>query len=136
MTTKRSGAPAPSILTPGAPLSEAENWQGATLDDVTNASQAYVNGVAAVNQEIANFLQTRLKHDIALGEALARCRTLAEATEAQGDWLKQATDDYTAETQKLFDLGSTLMRGGWTPTERAGAGPKVAKSRATESRSK
>lgn len=118
MTTKRSGgSPPSSTSTPAAFSSQLDNWQGANLDDMRNASQAYVNGVAAVNQEIANFLQTRLKHDIELGEALARCRTLAEASKAQGDWIKQATDDYTAETQKLFDLGSRLMQGGWTPTK-------------------
>lgn len=133
MTTKRSGGAPPSSTSTGqAPVSQLENWPGTTLDDVSNASQAYVNGVAAVNQEIANFLQTRLKHDMALGEALARCRTLAEATKAQSDWFKQAADDYTAETQKLFELGSSLMRGGWAPTRAAEepVAPRVSESRA------
>lgn len=137
MTTKRSGgAPPSSKSNPAAAFPQLENWQGPTLDDVTNAGQAYVNGVAAVNQEIANFLQTRLRHDLALGEALARCRTLAEATKAQSDWLKQASDDYTAETQKLFDLGSSLMRGGWAPAKQAETAPKAAASGSVESQAK
>lgn len=133
MTTRRSeAAPPSSTLTAGIPLSDLKDWQGATLDDVTNASQAYVNEVAAVNQEMANFLQTRLRHDIELGEALSRCRTLADATKLQGDWLKQAMNDYTAEAQKLFELGSTLMRGGWTPMEKSKAAPKADQSGATK----
>jgi hypothetical protein len=137
MTTKRNRATSPSSTSaPATPASQLENWPAASLDEVSNASQAYVNGVAAVNQEIADFLQTRLKHDIALGEALARCRTLAEATQAQGEWLKQATDDYTAETQKLFDLGSRLMRGGWTSSEGIGSAARTAAPRAAESQPK
>jgi hypothetical protein len=128
MTTKRNKAE--------QPLSELHDWQGATMDDVSKASQAYMNGVAAVNQEIANFLQTRLRHDIELGESLARCRTLTEATRAQGDWLKQATDDYTAETQKLFELGSTLMSGAWTPMDKSKAAPESDGPGAMESQSK
>ncbi len=126
MTTKRNRTKQ-AASTPAA-ASQLESWPAASLDEVTDASQAYVEGVAAVNQEIAKFLQTRLSRDIALGESLARCRTLAEATKAQGDWLKQATDDYTAETQRLFDLGSRLMRGGWTPTERIETAARAAES--------
>jgi len=126
MTSKQSRA-APSTATPIPGLSPAEsaNWPGATLNDVANASQAYVDGIAAVNQEIANFLQTRLQHDIALGESLARCRTLADASKAQSDWLRQAHDDYSAETQKLFELGSRLMSGRWTPAADAGKAAKA-----------
>lgn len=137
MTTRRSGAASPSSApTAGKAFSELESWQGATLDDVTSASQAYFNGIAVVNQEIANFLQSRLQHDVALGEALARCRTLAEATKAQSDWLKQASDDYTAETQKLFELGATLMSGGWRPVEKAKAAPKAERPGAPASQTK
>lgn len=114
MTTKQRRAAATTPM-PGLPLPEAGEWPAATLDDVANAGQAYINGIAAVNQEIAGFLQARLQHDIALGESLARCRTLADATRVQNDWLKQAHDDYTAESHKLFELGSSLMRASLAP---------------------
>jgi|GEM_PF-2966350 len=123
-TTKSPGGAPPSPTQfLGALFPESAAWPGAALDGVNNASQEYVKSVAEVNQEIANFVQSRLRHDIALGESLARCRTLADATKAQGDWLKQATDDYAAETQKLFELGSRLMGGSWMPLQEFGAKP-------------
>lgn len=126
MASEQSRA-APSAATPfpGLTPAEAAKWPGATLNDVANASQAYMSGIAAVNQEIASFLQTRLQHDIALGESLARCRTLADASKAQSDWLRQAHDDYSAESQKLFELGSRLMSGSWMPAADAAQGAKV-----------
>jgi hypothetical protein len=123
-TTKSTGGAPPSPTQfLGALFPESAAWPGAALDGVNNAGQEYVKSVAEVNQEIANFVQNRLRHDIALGESLSRCRTLADATKAQGDWLKQATDDYAAETQKLFELGSRLMRGSWMPLQESGAKP-------------
>jgi hypothetical protein len=114
---------------PDLPLPEVGEWPAATFDDVANASQAYINGIAAVNREIASFLQARFQHDIALGESLARCRTLADASKVQNDWLKQAHDDYTAESHKLFELGSSLMRASSAPA----AATRSAKADTSES---
>lgn len=111
MTTKRakkeSTASAHEAL---ESLSNLANLQGPTLDAFTQAGQAYFNGLAAINQEMASFMQTRLRHDMELGESLARCRSLADATKVQSEWLKQATDDYAAETRKLVEMSSGLMR--------------------------
>lgn len=116
-------------------LSELANLQGAALNAATQATQSYMSGIAAVNQEIANFIQTRLRRDVELGESLARCRTWSESTKAQSDWLKQATEDYSTEVQKLFELNSSLLRGAFTPIERSMGTARSQRARIDESQS-
>ena len=116
-------------------LDDLASWQGSALGAVTHAGQAYVNGLAAINREMASFLQARLRRDIELGESLARCRTLADATEVQNDWLKRTTEDYASETQKLVELGSGLMRESWMPLEQSAASLQAQATKETESHS-
>ena len=136
MTTKRAKTE-PSSPSEAAQkqLSDLASWQGSALGAVTHAGQAYVNGLAALNQEMASFLQARLRRDIELGEALARCRTLADATDVQNEWLKRTTEDYASESQKLMELGSGLMRESWMPLEESAASLGAQVTKETESHS-
>lgn len=136
MTTKRAktGASSPSEAAQKQ-LGDLASWQDSALGAVSNAGQAYMNGLAAINQEMASFLQARLRHDIELGESLARCRTLADATKVQSDWLKRTTEEYAAETQKLVELGSGLMRESWMPLEQSAAALRPEEAAPSESQS-
>ena len=92
-------------------------WQSNALDIMTRAGQAYAEGVAAIGEEMASFMQTRLQHNMALGDSLTRCHTWTDVAEVQRDWLKEATEEYAAESQKLMEMGSKLMRESWAPVE-------------------
>ena len=102
-------------------LSDLGSWQGSAPGAVTHAGQAYVNGLAAINQEMASFLQARLRRDIELGESLSRCRTLADASDVQSDWLKRTSEDYASETRRLVEIGTGLLRESWMPLEQSSA---------------
>lgn len=122
MATKQSARAA----TPGQrnefdPSRELPGWPGGTLDAMSRASKAYSSGFAAIGEEMASFMQTRLQHNIALGESLARCHTLTDVAKLQRDWLQETTEEYAAEAQKLMELGSSLMRETLTPVEQAAA---------------
>ena len=90
-------------------------------DVMARAAQAYSSDVAAIGQEMADFAQTRLEHNIALGESLMRCHTLADMAGVQQHWLKETTEEYAVEARKLMELGSNLMRKSLAPMGRAAA---------------
>ena len=114
-------------------LSELAHWQGAAFNAAAQATQSYINGIAAVNREIASFMQIRLRRDMELGQSLARSRTWSESTKAQSDWWKQATEDYSSEAEKLFELNSNLFRETLTPIEQPSATGKAQQVQASES---
>lgn len=137
MTAKRTGRATSNPASSAKELSsEMANRQAAALHGMTEAGQAYAKSFTEVNQEIANFLQTRLRHDVEFAESLARCRTLSEATNLQSEWLKQAADEYSREAQKLFALGSSLMQENLSSFEQATTPPKADTSEEAEPRSK
>lgn len=114
-------------------LSELAHWQGAAFNAATQATQSYINGIAAVNREIASFMQIRLRRDVELGQSLARCRTWSESTKAHSDWWMQATEDYSTEAEKLFELNSSLFRETLTPIEQSTATAKTHQAQSGES---
>ena len=135
MTTKQSAQTTEPWRFPAVDLESFAGlsaWQNDALDVVTRAGQAYSSGVAAIGEEVATFVQTRLQHNLALGEALARCHTLTDVTNVQRDWMKEAAQEYADETRKLMELGSNLMRESWNPLERTATGLAGAAKKAPE----
>lgn len=115
-TTRTGAAPKGRQADPTAMVSM---WQSNALDLMSRAGQAYTSGVAAIGEEMASFMQTRLQQNIALGESLTRCHTLTDMANVQRDWMKETTEEYAAEARKLIELSSNLMRESWQPVEQA-----------------
>ena len=102
-------------------------WQGDSLGAFAQAGQAYMEGVMELNREFARFVQSRLQRDLELGRSLAGCRALSEFTDIQQRWLKETTEQYAAETQKLVELGAQLASKSWgsvRPAEAESSAPK------------
>ncbi len=93
------------IITPFQPLNA---FNGALLENVTQATQAYTKGCLEFQQEILRFMSSRLQWDSKVGQALASCKTVAEVAEVQRDWLDSTTKEYVDEAGQLFRLGSKL----------------------------
>ena len=93
------------IITPFQPLNA---FNGALLENVTEATQAYAKGCIEFQQEILRFITSRLQWDSKVGQAFASCKTVAELTEMQKDWLESTTREYVDEAGQLFRLGSKL----------------------------
>lgn len=93
---------------------------GAAFEIFSQACRAYTTGVAQLNGELMNFVDSRLSRDAKLGNALSKCHDWSDAVDLQQDWARQATQDYLAETSKLMELGSMVARDSWQPVyERA-----------------
>ncbi|MEM7221806.1 MAG: phasin family protein [Pseudomonadota bacterium] len=88
---------------------------GAAMGAFAEACQAYVKGVALINGELADFMNTRLRHDAELGEALAACKDWNEVVTLQQDWYQETASEYQAETSKLMEMATKMASESWTP---------------------
>ena len=88
---------------------------GAAMEIFSQACQAYAIGFAAVNGELINFVNARLKHNVELGEALARCRNWTDAATLQQDWAQTASEEYLAEASRLMEVASKVTKDSWKP---------------------
>jgi hypothetical protein len=87
-------------------------------DAVVKSTGACLDGMSALNGEVVEFVNERVRRDIDLGQSLARCSNWAEACSLQQDWARQAMQDYIGETTKLFQLASKLTMASMDPVLR------------------
>lgn len=114
MTTKSTQA---------ADWEEAANTQTAILSSLNGTvvralaetSESYVDGMATMVRELADFTRLRLRQDADFGQSLADCKEWSDAANMQQAWARRATQDYLSEVQKLAKLGNELMLKSWQP---------------------
>ncbi len=92
-------------------------FNGAALDMVTRAGQAYFNSMTAVNEELMRFAALRLQHDAEFGQTLTKCEDWSAAAELQQDWVHEAGEEYFAEAGKLLELASKVTMESWKPVQ-------------------
>ena len=85
---------------------------GAFVKAMAKASQSYVDGIGEITREFSDFLNTRLKHDVELGETMSSAKDWGQVAEAQQEWVRQAGEEYMAEAQKIVDLSMKLATNG------------------------
>ena len=106
-TAARNGAPAEGNSV--TEQTEAMVTMNAmAIETFTKACQAYLNGWATLNGELAGFMAKRLNHDAELGSSLARCESWEEAAELQRDWARVTAEEYAAEASRLMELTSEM----------------------------
>ncbi len=108
------------IDSPEQTAESVESPQDAVIDNVTalqqeavetveHAGATLLEGVGRVQQEIAQFVSTRVREDLETQQQLLRCRSLDDLREVQFRFVKTAMDQYSAETARLMKLGSEIM---------------------------
>ena len=96
-------------------LEQMAAMNGAAMGAFTEACQAYVQGVALLNGELAEFMNTRLRRDAELGEALAGCKDLNDVVDLQQGWYQAAAAEYQAETGRLMEMATKVATESWAP---------------------
>jgi hypothetical protein len=101
-----------------------EALNGRFLEALMHGSEAYTKAILAWQTELLRFLGSQLQWDGRVGEALAKCRTLAEVAEVQRDWAMTAARDYVDELDRLTQLAAKIVPS-WMPVtvHRAGGSP-------------
>ncbi|WP_019953963.1 phasin family protein [Yoonia vestfoldensis] len=92
---------APDVLDVMAAVNPAMSWMNAP----------WIDTMTEVGGELASFVADRFRQDIALQQALLRCRSLAEAQHKQAEFLQKAFDQYQAETGKLIAMTGGIASG-------------------------
>ena len=92
---------------------------GEALAAMIKANEAMLAGYVAMQQEIAEFSNGRLRQDMENQEALTQCGDLQEAFRLQAEFAQKAMQQYAQETAKLIELSARIGRECWGPFEDA-----------------
>lgn len=80
----------------------------AAFDDVfafnRNAFGSWARNMSKLSQEMAQFMQARLKQEAAMWEKLAACRDASEVIQCQSEFASKTGTDYVDAAQKLSRL--------------------------------
>jgi hypothetical protein len=76
-------------------------------------AMAQVNGkvyenLATINKNWVNFVNRRLKEDMAMPKHLAECKTVQEMYGVYADFFQTAYSDYQSEFEQMTKLGKSL----------------------------
>jgi hypothetical protein len=83
--------------------------QRAGLGQMAWMSAAMAETLAALGNEVVQFVSTRITEDFKTQHALLNCKDLTEAQKIQAEFVQKALEQYTAETGKLVQLGTGVM---------------------------
>jgi hypothetical protein len=75
-----------------------------------SSGRAVLDGMAKMQQEVANFVSKRIAHDIEAQQEMLGCRNFDELQAVQTRFLRTAVDHYAAETKRLMRLGSEVVQ--------------------------
>lgn len=84
-----------------------------------NAFETWANNMSKLSQEMAQFMQSRLKEEGAMWEKLAACRDPAELLQCQSEFAAKTGTDYAEAAQKLSRLMLDFANTSITPNNRA-----------------
>ncbi|SDK90092.1 Phasin protein [Aliiruegeria lutimaris] len=90
-------------------MSLFEDWQKAGLGAWAWANPLWYQMVVEMNSEIARFISDRLKQDFDFQAQLLQCRDPAALRELQCRFMKEAFEQYSAETGKLFKMNNAAL---------------------------
>jgi len=103
----------------GLPSFAAGN--GAFVEAVTQASQNYMQRVAALNEEILGFAAQRMQKNSEAGESLMKCKDLSDALRIQQEWLRTMTEQYMQEASRIVEMTTKAAMAGFSPVAEAGS---------------
>lgn len=73
---------------------------------------AWLETMGEMGAELAAFVADRIKEDVKTQHRLLNCRDIGEARAIQEEFLRNAVDQYQAETGKLVEIGMSAFSGG------------------------
>ncbi|HEY3919331.1 MAG TPA: phasin family protein [Stellaceae bacterium] len=105
-----------------SPAAEPTAAFDGVFDFNRNAFGSWARNMSKLSQEMAQFMQARLKQEAAMWEKLASCHDAAEVIQCQGEFASKTGTDYVDAAQKLSRLmldfaSSYSFDGGKRPPE-------------------
>jgi len=110
--------PTKHIKTAAKPTTDAlPDLSDTDLGSLAWLGTAWVEAMADVGSEVTHFVSQRIAEDVKTQHELLHCKTLTELQQAQAAFLERAYVQYTVETGKLVDLGTSVVRNLSTKTK-------------------
>ena len=89
---------------------------------VMEANRAFLDGMAAMSEEIGRFVGNRLQEDMGASQSLMACKTPEQAMSVQLAFAQTATQQYFEEAGRLMALAMDIARKNCRPLDVAGTG--------------
>jgi hypothetical protein len=106
-TSGRAEVGFPPLMTPFA-LEALMEMNRPALSAMAQVNGKVYANLAAMNQQWAEFLNRRLKKELAVPEQLAACKSLQDMYSVCADYFQSALADYRNELETMSKLGKTL----------------------------
>lgn len=73
------------------------------------AGVAMIDGMTQAGQQVADFVDSRIRQDLEVQSALMGCRSIGEVGTVHAQFMRNAIDQYRAEANRLFRLGAEMV---------------------------
>lgn len=90
---------------------------GDTLAAVMKSSEAVLQGMASLGNEVVSFAGKRIEENMATSQDFSQCRDVEQAFSLQCDYARKATEQYLEEARKIMELTSSMARASFSPFE-------------------
>lgn len=87
----------------------------AMMEAFAEASQAYMQRMAALNEELMGFASDRMQRNSKASESLMKCKDWNDAVKVQQEWLKGVSEQYLSEFTKLVEMSTKAALAGLNP---------------------
>lgn len=79
------------------------------LDALTWMGTAWVEAMSDLGSDLASFVAERIREDVKTQHEILHCKSLAEMQAIQAAFMERAYVQYTVETGKLIEKGTSLF---------------------------
>lgn len=91
-------------------VSEAmAEMQRSALSSLAWFGNGWAEVMGEMSSEMLQFVADRVKEDVKFHHRCLHCKTVKELQDVQAEFMQKAVDQYTAETGKLVEIGSTAL---------------------------
>lgn len=87
-------------------LNTLTHLQEAGLGNMMGMSTAWLEAISDMGAEVASFVADRIKEDVKTQHEILHCKNVADLQSIQYDFIRNAMDQYQAETGKLLQMGT------------------------------
>lgn len=89
---------------------EVSRLTGRNMEAATRLARAYFNGATRLNQEMVNFLNSRVRKDFESVQAIMSSKSSEEALHAQAEFYESAFRDYADEASKMLNFAADIAK--------------------------
>ncbi|MSU91655.1 hypothetical protein GE300_18915 [Rhodobacteraceae bacterium 2CG4] len=109
--TRKAAPETPAIPDPLTAFAAMEGLRDSSLRTLSLLGTNWMYNISGFTTEVAQFLSDRVQQDFRLQHQLMHCNDMDELRRVQADFVRDALDQYMAETGKLVQLGGDMMAG-------------------------